>query len=192
MHYLLAHPTAVRLAALRIGALVLAASAALPLPARSGTELGRSGFLIITAGRDSAASFQWRAGPGPGQRSLVWPDGQLVLPDSLFPEPYGALDLGVGVTRGLSGSGAGGRLDFRDGSFTIDEPLLLTDGTVSLLASAGTLEIRGAQLRYRPPLAKTSGTSDPRAGFLFLAGIILLVVVLMRRVNLRRKRMGGG
>ncbi|MGD9548277.1 MAG: hypothetical protein AB7V45_12125 [Candidatus Krumholzibacteriia bacterium] len=192
MRNLVGHLPAGIPAAIGLVALIVAASAISGRPAPAGTELGRSGFLIIMGARDSSASFQWRDGPAAGQRSLVWPDGQLVLPDTLVPEPYGAFDLGVIVTGGLAGSGAGGRLDFRDGSFAIDEPLVMTDGTVSLLASAGTLEIRGPQLRYRAPPEMASSPGDPRAGFLLLAGIILLVVVLMRRVNLHRRRMRDG
>ncbi len=150
--------------------------------------MGRPGYLIISSGRDSTAGFRWLAGPGVAQKSLVWESGQLILPDSMSLESFGADDLGISTTEDLQGSSGGGVLSFRDGRFAVDQPLLLTDGVISLYTADGELEIRGAQVRYVPPnvdKANDSRLPDPRAGFLFLAGIVLLIVVLMRRARLR-------
>ncbi len=153
---------------------------------------GRPGYLIISTARDSTAGFQWRRGPGPNQKSLVWDSGQLVCPATVILEPFGADDLGISTTSQLQGSSGGGALAFRDGRFTVDQPLLLTDGNISLYLAAGELEIRGAQVRYLPPSSekeRNPALADPMAGFLFLAGIVLLIVVLMRRARLRSKAM---
>jgi len=152
--------------------------------------LDRAGFLVLASARDSSSGIDHRTGPGPGQISWFWDGGQLVLPDTLSLDTFGAQDLGVGTLAGLRGSGAGGVLRFRDGKFAIDQPLLLTDGRISLYVARGTLEIRGAQVRYVPPDATLAPrkVADPRAGFLFLAGMVILTLVLLR---LARRRLGG-
>ncbi len=154
--------------------------------------LGRPGYLIISAARDTTGYFQETAGPGPGQHSLVWDCGQLVLPDSVTLEPFGAKDLGVRTGAALRGQSGTGFLEFRDGEFGVDQPLLLTDGVVSLYVADGELEIRGAQLRYRSPPQKAAAAdhrvADPRAGFLFLSGIVIMIVVLMRRARLQTRK----
>ncbi len=157
-----------------------------------GHTLGRPGYLIISAARDSNARYRWTDGPVRGQKSLVWDSGLLVIPDSLTLEPFGAEDLGVRTSSSLQGRSGAGELDFRDGVFTVDQPLLLTDGVISLYIAGGELEIRGSQLRYRrsaeeEPAAR-HGPADPRAGFLFLAGIVILIVVLMRRARLQARK----
>ena len=149
-------------------------------------ELGYPGYLVITAARDTTLGFAWQSGPGPGQRSLVWSSGLLSLPDSTELEPFGEVDLAVSCTAQLAGGGGGGRLVFRDGDYQISEPVLLTDGIISFHASAGRLEIRGQRVRYRAPEVPTAG--DPRSGYLLLAGVVILIVVLMRRARMLAKR----
>jgi len=156
-----------------------------------GRLLGQPGFLILTAARDTTAGYHRQSGPGAGHESLVWDGGQLVIPDTLALEPFGERDLGVRTTAQLQGSGGSGLLDFRDGRFAVDQPLLLTDGVISLYVARGQLEIRGAQIRYIPPISDQSASAkkppDPRAGFLFLAGLIVMIVVLMRMARLRAR-----
>ena len=179
-------------------ALLVLALVALPLgaeanPAGGPLRLGQQGFLIIASARDTTTEFHWQQGPGPDRRSLVWSSGQLVIPDSLVVQDFGHSDLGVTVGADLQGSGAGGILAFGDGVYPISEPLLLTDGTVSLMASAGELEIRGAQLRYLAPasVGEQKEAKDPRAGFIFLMGMLLLVGVLLRRARMISKARAG-
>jgi hypothetical protein len=165
-------------------------AAVMPLSAAGGpedrTRLGRPGFLIVTGVRDSADGrvFQPQAGPGPGRHALVWPEGTLSLPDSMRLEPFGRADVGVACGPELSGVGNGGRLVFRDGAFPVTEPLALSDGVVEMHVSAGVLEIRGDQLRYRRP---DPAKRQDRANMIFLAGLVLLIVILMRRVRLRAR-----
>jgi len=149
-----------------------------------GEVLGHPGYLIICSVRDSTAGFQWRDGPGPHQISLTWPDGILTLPDSLVLEPFGELDLAVPVTAQLAGSGAGGKLVWRDGAYPVSEPVMITDGIVGLMVSEGELEINGTRIRYRAPETREARRrADPRASFLMLAGILLLIGVLLRRAR---------
>ncbi len=169
-----------------------AASASGDTLTSGGQVLGRPGYLIISAARDSTAGYRWSTAPESGQKSLVWDCGLLVLPDSLILEPFGADDLGVATAPGLRGSGGGGALAFRDGRFKIDQPLLLTDGLISLYIADGELEIRGAQIRYLPPGSdqkKSTTVADPRAGFLLMSGIVVLIVVLMRRARLHARKL---
>ena len=148
------------------------------------TILGHPGYLIISAARDSSAGFNWLDGPGPHQISLTWLDGMLTLPDTMVLEPFGQFDLAVPVTAQLSGAGASGKLDWRDGTFEISEPIMLNDGVVGLLVSEGELEILGTRIRYRAPeIKEPKKKSDPRASFFMLAGIMLLIWVLMRRAR---------
>ncbi len=150
-------------------------------------RLGRPGFLILASARDSTAGYATRPGPGPGQHSVVWEGGQLVLPDTMTLEPFGPSDLGLRTGADLRGSGADGALTFRDGRFAVDQPLLLTDGVISLYIADGELEIRGPQIRYYPPMVPAAGkkVADPRAGFLFLSGMVVLILVLLRMARLR-------
>lgn len=149
-----------------------------------GEVLGHPGYLIIAAARDSSAGFNWLEGPGPGQISLTWLDGMLTLPDSMVLEPFGQFDLAVPVTAQLSGAGASGKLDWRDGIYEISEPVMLNDGVIGLLVSEGELEILGTRIRYRAPERDDPQKKvDPRASFFMLAGIMLLIGVLMRRAR---------
>ncbi len=142
--------------------------------------LGAPGYLIIEGARDSTAAFQWHDGPGPERHSLVWSQGTLSLPDTIGLEPFGARDGGLTCRAELSGVGSSGRLSFRDGIFKVSEPLLLADGILELHVSAGELEIRGGQIRYRRHEVPQTNT---RADYIFLAGLVVLILVLMRRVR---------
>lgn len=146
--------------------------------------LGRPGHVIISAGLDSTRGFQWQRGPGPGQRSLTWAQGVLTLPDDQEVESLLEVDLVVPCGDRLSGLGQTGRLVFRDGIYEVSEPVLLSDGVLQLYITAGELEVRGPRVRYTAPREQTK---DPRAGYVFLAGMILLVVVLLRRAALRNR-----
>ncbi|PIV80846.1 hypothetical protein COW53_07500 [bacterium CG17_big_fil_post_rev_8_21_14_2_50_64_8] len=163
----------------------------IPASTRTGKPLGRPGFLILVSARDSTSGYHRQDGPGAGMMSLVWEGGQLVVPDTMTLESFGPRDLGVRTTAQLQGSGGAGVLEFRNGSFTVDQPLLLTDGVVSLFVARGQLEIRGAQIRYVPPAASATSAGkkppDPVAGFLFLAGMVIMILALMRMARLRSR-----
>lgn len=153
-----------------------------------GETLGHPGYLIISAARDSSAGYRWLEGPGPHQISLTWLDGMLTVPDSLQLESFAEFDLAVPVSGQFSGAGASGKLAWQDGIFEISEPLMATDGAVQLLASRGELEIVGTRVRYRPPPASDEKSpADPRASFIMLAGILLLIWVLLRRAKRKIK-----
>lgn len=154
-----------------------------------GEALGHPGYLIVTAAADSNAGFRWLDGPGPGQRSLTWLDGMLTVPESLALETFAGRDLAVPVEAAFAGAGAGGKLQWQDGNFTISEPILLTDGTVQLLASGGELEIVGTRIRYRRPEPQgTGGETDLRASLMMVAGIALLITVLLRRARRQMRK----
>jgi len=144
------------------------------------TLLGRPGYVVVEGVRDSTLGYRWQDGPVAGRHSLVWSSGTLSLPDSISLEPFGRWDGGVACAPSLSGVGGSGRLDFSDGIFRISEPLLLADGVLELHLAAGELEVRGSQIRYRQPPLKVDNT---KANYIFLAGLLLLIVVLMRRVR---------
>lgn len=163
--------------------LLLAAVAA----GAEGVSLGHPGYLILAGAADSTAGYHWRDGPGPAERSLVWEHGLLTVPSSLALEGFGPRDLAVAVGAELTGASDGGELLFNDGRYRISAPLLLSDRSVSFYAAAGELELVGERIRYVPP--DMGDRPDPRAGFIFLAGMVLLVVVLMR---LARRRRGEG
>lgn len=159
-------------------ALCALAVAAVAQPAAAGTTLGHPGYLVVAGAADSTAGYHWEDGPGPGERSLVWRDGVLTVPAGLALEGFGPRDLAVAVGADLSGTSGGGDLQFADGRYRISAPLLLSDGAVNLFAARGDLEIVGERVRYLPP--RHRGEADPRAGYFFLAGMVLLVFVLLR------------
>jgi len=158
--------------------LLVVSSTAVAQTGRS--ELGHPGYIIIEGVRDTAMVFYWQAGPGPDSHSLVWPEGTLSLPDTLFLDEFGEWDAGLACRSELSGVGGSGRLVFQDGLYQISEPLLLADGILELHVSAGELEVRGDQIRYRRPVVKDNKT---QANYIFLAGLIVLIAVLLRRAR---------
>jgi hypothetical protein len=167
-------------------AMLLVGAHGLPPRAAAGETLGHPGYLVVEGAADTTAGFRWRAGPGRRERTLAWPEGVLTVPDSVACEPFGTEGLAVPVLPDLAGVGAGGALAFRSGRYHIDDPLHLTDGRIAAYLAAGDLEIRDERVRYiRPPASRSP---DPRAGFLLLAGMILLVVVSLR---FARRRVSG-
>jgi hypothetical protein len=145
---------------------------------------GGPGYLVVEAVFDSTARYVWDDSATEGRRILTWPEGSLTLPDTLATERYGRHDLGLPTLAGLSGSGASGRLALVDGIYPISEPLTLTDGRLELRVTAGELEIRGPQIRYRnrPP---DLGDKDRKSAWLLVAGMVVLIAVLMRRARLK-------
>ncbi len=167
---------------LLLGGLVARAPSA---AAAERTTLGRPGYLVIEGVRDSSAVFTWQEGPGPGRHSLVWPEGTLSLPSGQNLDDYGRLDAGVACGAELSGVGGSGHLVFNDGLYVVSEPIVLADGTLELHVSAGELEIRSNQIRYRRPVIEDHSS---QANYIFLAGLVVLIVVLMRRVRKRLRK----
>lgn len=148
--------------------------------------LGYPGFLVVSSARDSTAGFRWLEGPGPGRRSLVWPSGTLNLPLDLPVEEFSDLDLAIACSADLAGVGGGGNLVLRDGEYRISEPVLLSDGVVFLHLVAGRLEVLGERISYHPPRQRAS-PADPKAGYIFLLGMVVLIAVLMRRARKKIK-----
>ncbi|MCP4571972.1 MAG: hypothetical protein GY838_06420 [bacterium] len=148
--------------------------------------LGEPGYLVLAGAADSTDVYIWQDGPGEGRRSLVWDEGMLTVPADLVGETYGRHDLGFPCGATLAGNGRGGRLVFEPGTFPIDEPLRLGDGSLDFYAADGELEIRAGRIRYS---RAASRQKDPRASFIMLAGMVVLTVVLLRRA--RRTRESG-
>lgn len=148
-------------------------------------SLGHPGLLVLTAALDSTRGYEWQLGPGAGQRSLTWAQGSLTLPDTLELESMRDIDLLVPCTADLAGQGASGRLIFRDGIYPVSEPLHLTDGVVDLYVTEGELEVRGQRIRYTAP---RTDEPHPQAGFLFLLGMVILVIVLLRRLAIQKQK----
>jgi len=162
------------------GALLVASIATVGIAATEQTILGEPGYLVIEGVRDTTALFSWQNGPGPGRHSLVWPEGTLSLPDSVELDDYGRLDVGLTCGRELSGVGGSGHLVFADGLYTISEPVVLGDGILELHLAAGELEVRQNQIHYRRPVIVDR---SHQANYVFLAGLVVLIVVLMRRAR---------
>lgn len=148
--------------------------------------LGYPGFLVISVGRDSTAGFRWLEGPGPGRHSLVWPTGTLNIPLDLPVEDFSELDISIPCSGDMAGVGGGGNLLLRDGEYRISEPVLLSDGVIFLHLAAGRLEVMGERIRYFPPRQK-SAPPDPKAGYIFLLGMVVLIAVLMRKARKKIK-----
>lgn len=150
--------------------------------------LGQSGYLVIEAARDTNAGFRWESGPGPQERSLVWDQGRLVVPDTMAVDSFGQHDLGLPCNENFSGTGASGRVLLEDGIFPVSEPVVFSDGLLEMEISSGELEIRGASIRYR------RAAFEPReikSGLLLLAGMTIMVIVLLRRARLKSNQRTG-
>jgi hypothetical protein len=170
--------------ALLVAALAVVVGAAGPAALAAAPRLGHPGYVILGGAADTTGIYRWRPGPGPGQRSLVWPQGVLTLPAEAVCESFGPTDLAVAVTADLEGVGGGGVLAFAEGRYEISAPLHLSDGRIRLSIAAGELEIRDGRLRYTPP-APAARTRDARSGLLLLAGMIILVAVTLRLARRR-------
>lgn len=169
-----------------LGMCALVAAFAGPATAQDrALTLGHPGYLVLTAALDSTMGFAWRLGPAAGQRSLTWEQGSLILPEDLELESMRDVDLLIPCTGDLAGQGASGRLVFQDGIFPVSEPLHLSDGVVDLYVTAGELEVRGQRIRYTAPRPRQE---ESRAGYIFLAGIVLLVFVLLRRLAIEKRK----
>ncbi len=151
--------------------------------------LGHPGFIVITGGLDSTLGYRWQLGPAVGQRSLTWPNGSLVVPEAMELESLRGIDLLIPVGAELGGMGQSGRLLMQEGIYPVTELIHFSDGQIQLMADDGELEIKGQRVRYTAPEAH--GT-DPRAGYVFLAGMVLLVFVLLRRLAVQRKKRHAG
>jgi hypothetical protein len=166
--------------------LLVLAAAVVPAVGQEGrTTLGQPGYVIIEGVRDTTSEFTWQDGPAPGRHSLVWAEGTLSLPQTLELDAFGRQDAGVACLAGLSGVGGSGWLVFDDGIYKISEPVLLADGILELHISAGELEVRGDQIRYRRPASNSKDQDNSQANYIFLAGLVVLIVVLMRRARHR-------
>ncbi len=154
----------------------------------SSVTLDSPGYVIIEAGLDSTLGFQWHLGPGPAERSLTWAFGVLNLPDSLAVESLREVDLVIPCKGSLAGLGHEGQLLFQDGIYEISEPIFLSDGVIQLYLADGILELQNQRVRYSTPSNKAE--KDSRAGYLFLGGMVLLVLVLLRRAALKSRNQG--
>jgi hypothetical protein len=185
LHTKQADPLASRRLRLGRAALLLILCCGATAAAAGQGELGYPGYLVIDGARGSDR-FAWEEGPQPGQKSLVWEGGSLTLPDSTAADSFGAAGYGFRCEPQLRGRGAGGLLVFTDGIYPVSEPLVLEDGVLRLEVTAGELEIRGARLRYMlEPVRDRSRRTQ--ADFLFVAGLVLAIVVLLRRARAGRR-----
>jgi len=144
----------------------------------------RAGVLLITAGADTAAGFRWLELPAIQQRCLVWANGFLMLPSDVTPERFGQSSLLVPYGSNLAGVSDGRRLRFVLGKYRVERPLLLTDGAVSLFVSYGELDIEDGRIVYQ----SVRRISNPKAQYLLLAGIVILITMLLLRVRSRLRK----
>ncbi len=141
----------------------------------------RAGLLVIEAAADSAAGFRWLDLPSTGARCLVWDQGILNLDADVTTGRYGVADLTLPYGPDLSGVSGGQRLLFEEGVYTVDKPLLLAAGDLQLFVTRGELVIESDRIVYR----QAASTRDPRAQYMVLAGMVILITILMMRVRSR-------
>jgi len=142
----------------------------------------RPGIFLIEAVYDTTGNFSCVPMPAVGAQCLTWDGGVLTFPEDLSPGRFGLADLTVPYGAELVGVSAGTRLVFREGRFVVDQPLLLTDGSVRLFVERGEIVIESNRIVVR---AAAGGADDARPQYLLLAGIVLLIFVLMVRVRSR-------
>lgn len=141
--------------------------------------------LVIDRARDAERGFVAREQGALERRILAWPEGVVSTPDSLawLAEAEDGLAFALIADR-ISATGVAGALPLAEGRYTIDTPILLTDGRLSAFFAAGRLEVGGGVVRYRapaPPLA--------RGGTLYiLAGVALATAVMLRALHRRPRR----
>ncbi len=171
-------PACVLVAGSLAGPLVSRVEGAEPL------QPARAGALLITAGADTAAGFRWLELPAIQRRCLVWADGFMTLPSDVTPEHFGQASLLVPYGPNLAGISDGRHLRFVLGKYRVERPLLLTDGVVSLYVSYGELNIEDGRIVYQA----VRRISNPKAQYLLLAGIVILITMLLLRIRSRLRR----
>ena len=141
----------------------------------------RPGLIVIEAAADSAADFRWLDLPAVGTRCLVWDSGILNLQAGQEMGRYGVADLTLPYSLDLTGISEGRLLIFEAGRYEINQPLLLADKGVQLFLTRGEIEIETDRLVYR----QTQPPTDPRAQYMLIAGIVILITILMFRARSR-------
>jgi hypothetical protein len=115
---------------------------------------------------------------------LIWDGGVLVLPNAVTGDSFGVADFTIPYTQDLLGVSEGRRLLFRDGRYGIRHPVMLTDGTIHLFLSEGDILIESGRIVVR----RGGSQTDPRAQYLLLAGLVLLISILWARARSRLRR----
>jgi len=150
----------------------------------SAAETVRPARLVIVAARDTTAGFVALPLAASGRRALVWPEGVVVVPDSIPWLEAGQQGLAIPLSAPLEGAGAGGSLPLAAGRYDLDTPLYLGSGEVTAYLTGGVLEVAADELRYR----RARPARDPRADYLLLAGLVLATGVLLHQARRRRSR----
>jgi hypothetical protein len=169
-----------------------ALTAVLPTAAAAESVMGAQvahpagpGLLLIAAAADTSQSFRWLDWPLQKRRLLVWDDGVLSVPDTLADLRIGRDGVAFPYLTRLAGVSEGRQLVFDAGSYTIAEPLLLSDGVLQAYLSRGEITIESGRIVYR---LAAEEAQDPRANYVFLAAIVLLSVILLARARTRVQR----
>ena len=185
-----------RIAIVALTSIIVAAGGALtavvPTAAAAESVMGTQvahpagpGLLLIAAAADTSQSFRWLDWPLQKRRLLVWDDGVLSVPDTLADLRIGRDGVAFPYLARLAGVSEGRQLVFDAGSYTIAEPLLLSDGVLQAYLSRGEITIESGRIVYR---LAAEEDQDPRANYVFLAAIVLLSVILLARARTRVKR----
>ena len=143
------------------------------------------GLLLSAAAADTSLSFRWLDWPLQKRRLLVWDHGVLSVPDTLADLRIGRDGVAFPYLARLAGVSEGRQLVFDAGSYTIAEPLLLSDGVLQAYLSRGEITIESGRIVYR---LTAEEAQDPRANYVFLAAIVLLIVILLARARTRVQR----
>ncbi len=141
------------------------------------------GLLILTAAPDTAAAFTWLPLAEERRRLLVWEQGVLSIPDTLEVHLQGR-DLAVPYLPGLIGVSHRSGLRFETGHYDIEQPLLLSDGRLQLLAARGKLTIEQGRIVYEA----AGPSTDPRSSYLFVAALLIISFLLLARARSRLKK----
>lgn len=149
-------------------------------------------LLVITAAQDTNRAFGALGADVQARRTLFWPEGLLITPDTMTWRSDGPEDLAFVLRAAdLGAFSTGGRFDLHVGRYSLDVPLLLSDGVLTAVLTGGNLVVEPDRILYsRPPVKR-----DPRGDYYILAGLILATAILLRAVRRRvgrRDRQGGG
>ena len=142
-----------------------------------------SGLLVVAGAQDSASAYTWLPLAEERRRLLVWEQGVLSIPDSLEVRLQGR-DLAVPYLPVLIGVSHRSGLRFETGHYDIEQPLLLSDGRLQLLAASGKLTIERGRIVYEAAEPST----DPRSSYLFVAALLIISFLLLARARSRLKK----
>lgn len=146
-------------------------------------------LLVIVEAQDAAGIFKDLLLPESERRALVWPEGVLIMPDTLPWLDDGSSGLAFELRESsLTSVGHGGLFRLHPGRYEIDTPLVISDGEFVLSLCGGELEVNDDRIIYYRPRSRGEQVRNRRGEYYIVAGLVLATALLLRAARRRARR----